>query len=324
MGTAASLGIPSASVVSLRALLRAKVWRGVRLRGSESQIAALSFGGRGRQGWPWAGVLGLGVLLSGGAAAAATVVAIDSGDTLRVRAGGVVRTIRLACLDAPELEQIPHGPGAKATLQRLLPIGAPVTLISPARPGAATAVAEVVSGAANVNLEMVRTGQAFSTLDDQPQCDPLRYAEAENTAQFRRLGVWQVEGGLQRPWDWRIARAEVEAQRAREQLVQQHLAELRAARSARINAVPQPSRGAPGPQLQPLQPLQPGFYQQCLVITRQQFMSRSMGVSPPKGLFESLCGCLNKPKANETTDGLTNRCTTDFMGRVNRYLNPGL
>ena len=321
MGTAASLGIPSASVASLRALLRAKIWRGFTLRGSKSQISALSFGAQGRQGWPWAGGLGLGVLLLGGAAAAATVVAVDSGDTLRVRAGGLVRTIRLACLDAPELEQTPHGPGAKATLQRLLPIGAPVTLISPARPSATTAVAEVVSSAGNVNLEMVRTGQAFSTLDDQPQCDPLRYAEAENTAQFRRLGVWQVEGGLQRPWDWRIARAEAEAQRAREQLVQQHLAELRAARAARINAAPQPSRGAAGPQLQPFQP---GFYQQCLAMSNQQFMAGSMGVSPPKGLLENLCNCLNKPKANETTDGLTKRCTTAFMGRVNSYLKPGL
>jgi len=265
-------------------------------------------------------VVGLGVLLWGGAAAAATVVAIDSGDTLRVRAGGVVRTIRLACLDAPELEQTPHGPGAKATLQRLLPIGAPVTLISPARPSATTAVAEVVSGAGNVNLEMVRTGQAFSRLDDQPQCDPLRYAEAENTAQFRRLGVWQVEGGLQRPWDWRIARAEAEAQREREQLAQQDLARLRAARPARLNAASQPSRGAPGPQLPPFQP---GFYQQCLAISREQFMSRSMGVAPPKGLFESLCSCLNKPKTNETTDGLTKRCMGNFMQSLKSTFQPG-
>jgi len=286
-------------------------------------VAPLSLGGLKRQGGPWAGVvgLGLGFLVSAGAASAATVVAIDSGNTLRVRADGVVRTIRLACLEAPELDQTPHGPGAKATLQRLLPIGTPVTLITSAGPSATTAVAEVVSGAGNVNLEMVRTGQAFSTLNEQPQCDPLRYAEAENTAQFRRLGVWQVEGGIQRPWDWRIARAEAQAQREREQLAQQDLARLRAARPARLNAASQPNRSAVGSQLPPFQP---GFYQQCLAISREQFMSRSMGVAPPKGLFESLCSCLNKPKTNETTDGLGKRCMGNFMQSLKSTFQPGL
>ncbi len=235
---------------------------------------------------------------------------------MRVRAGGVVRSIRLACLDAPELAQTPHGAMAKATLQRLLPVGTPVTLIASARPGGATTVAEVVSSAGNVNLELVRAGQAFGTLADQPQCDPLAYAQAENTAQFRRLGVWQLEGGIQRPWEWQIARAEEEAQRAREPLVQQHLAELRAARSARLKAASQPRRSAFGPALQPSQP---GFYQQCLAMSRQQFMQQSMGVPPPKGLLESLCSCLNKPKANEAMDVLSRRCTSEFMQRVNSY-----
>jgi endonuclease YncB( thermonuclease family) len=89
------------------------------------------------------------VSLVPGMATAATVVAIDSGDTVRVREGRSVQSIRLACLDAPELAQAPHGPASQAALQ------------------------------------MVRAGQAFPTLIQPSQCDPLRYAEAENMARFQ-------------------------------------------------------------------------------------------------------------------------------------------
>jgi len=54
-----------------------------------------------------------GVLTAIGAAIAfaeqARVLSVGDGDTLSVSEGGSRRTIRLACIDAPEMAQIPYG-----------------------------------------------------------------------------------------------------------------------------------------------------------------------------------------------------------------------
>ena len=63
-------------------------------------------------------------------AQSATVVSIGDGDTVRVRLGGEVRSVRLACIDAPETAQIPWGQQARSQLQALLPIGSAVDLRS--------------------------------------------------------------------------------------------------------------------------------------------------------------------------------------------------
>lgn len=57
------------------------------------------------------------------AAAAATVLSVGDGDTLRVDDGGEKVTIRVACIDAPEMAQSPHGQQAREALQALLPVG---------------------------------------------------------------------------------------------------------------------------------------------------------------------------------------------------------
>lgn len=297
--------------------MRAQAWRRFPLSAVEGWIPWLPVAGWDRLRRIGAGVGGLGVLLWGGAAAAATVVSIDSGDTLRVRDGGWVRSVRLACLEAPALDQAPHGAKAKAALQRLLPVGTTVTLISSAHAATATPLVEVISGAGNVNLEMVRLGQAFGAMAGQPQCHPLRYAEAENHARFRSLGVWQVEGGIQRPRDWRIARAEADAERAREQRVQQELARERAERVARLDA---DSRLSPTPLAAGARALPPGSKQLCVSITRQQFMQGSQGIPPPSGTVEQFCSCLSKPKANETIQAMGDRCATEFLQRLSAAL----
>jgi endonuclease YncB( thermonuclease family) len=67
-------------------------------------------------------------LLSPLAAAAATVVSVGDGDTLRVMDGGRNVTIRVACIDAPETAQAPYGQRARQALQEMLPVGSTVTL----------------------------------------------------------------------------------------------------------------------------------------------------------------------------------------------------
>ncbi|BAY41661.1 putative nuclease (plasmid) [Nostoc sp. NIES-2111] len=53
-----------------------------------------------------------------------TVVSVGDGDTLRVRnQQGQAITIRLGCVDAPELKQNPWGQQSRTRLQQLLPVG---------------------------------------------------------------------------------------------------------------------------------------------------------------------------------------------------------
>ena len=69
-----------------------------------------------------------GLVLAPVPAMAATVVSVGDGDTLRVEDGGKKFTIRVACIDAPEMAQAPYGQQAREALQALLPVGSTVTL----------------------------------------------------------------------------------------------------------------------------------------------------------------------------------------------------
>jgi endonuclease YncB( thermonuclease family) len=64
-------------------------------------------------------------------AAPATVISIGDGDTLRVRNGGRIQTVRLACIDAPETSQAPHGASPRQQLQALAPVGTLVRVANP-------------------------------------------------------------------------------------------------------------------------------------------------------------------------------------------------
>ena len=136
-------------------------------------------------------------------AGAATVVSVGDGDTMRVRDGGRLLTIRMACIDAPEMAQKPYGARAREALQKLAPVGAEVTLEVQTTDRYGRSVAEVFRGGENVNLAMVRQGAAFAFRKYLGQCNSLRYLSAESEAEFRRVGVWATPGGITRPWDWR-------------------------------------------------------------------------------------------------------------------------
>jgi endonuclease YncB( thermonuclease family) len=67
------------------------------------------------------------------------------------------------------------------------------------------AVAEGTTGT-NVGLVMVEDGMAFAFRKYLGQCDARDYLDAEFRASCRRHGVWQVPGGITRPWDFRRGR----------------------------------------------------------------------------------------------------------------------
>ena len=135
----------------------------------------------------------------------ATVLSIGDGDTIRVRQAGKALTVRLACIDAPETAQTPYGLKSRQYLQQRLPIGREVSLDIKTTDRYGRSVAEVISDI-NINLALVEDGQAFAYRQYLSGCDAKEYLDAEYRASRRRYGIWQVEGGITRPWDFRRGR----------------------------------------------------------------------------------------------------------------------
>jgi endonuclease YncB( thermonuclease family) len=135
----------------------------------------------------------------------ATVLSIGDGDTIRVRQSGRAVTVRLACIDAPETAQGTYGQQARNYLQQRLPLGREVSLEVKTTDRYGRTVAEVISEI-NINLAIVEDGQAFAYRQYLSGCNAKEFLDAEYRASRRRFGVWQVEGGITRPWDFRRGR----------------------------------------------------------------------------------------------------------------------
>ena len=133
----------------------------------------------------------------------ATVISIGDGDTLRVREGSRTLNVRLACIDAPETSQAPHGASARTQLQALAPVGSAVELRIKATDRYGRSVAELSRGGRNLNQALVASGAAFVYWQYIQGCDRQTYSRLENEARLKRMGVWGVSGGLTRPWDFR-------------------------------------------------------------------------------------------------------------------------
>ncbi|MEW6694271.1 MAG: thermonuclease family protein [Pseudomonadota bacterium] len=139
------------------------------------------------------------------------VVSVHDGDTVRVRDGsGQQRTVRLATIDAPELEQ-PYGVQARDALRARL-AGRVVTLVPRGRDryGRTLAVLWVVdaSDAQDVALGLVQQGLAWhyrAHAHEQPWVERWRYAVAEIQARQRGIGLW-AQPDPQPPWAWRRQR----------------------------------------------------------------------------------------------------------------------
>jgi endonuclease YncB( thermonuclease family) len=134
----------------------------------------------------------------------ATVLSIGDGDTIRVQQGQQRLTIRLACIDAPEMAQAPDGANARRYLQTRLRLGSSVTLRPQTVDRFGRTVAEVI-GEVNLNLATVEDGQAFAYRQYLSQCNAKEYLDAEFRASRSRYGVWRMPGGITRPWDFRRA-----------------------------------------------------------------------------------------------------------------------
>ena len=146
---------------------------------------------------------GIGLLLLALPVQAATVLSVGDGDTITITNGAQKIRVRLACIDAPETSQTPYGMESRKALQTLLPIGAEVTVRSKATDRYGRTIGEVLKGGTNINQSLVGSGNAFVYWQYISGCDRQTYSRLENGARLKRLGVWSVPGGTQRPWDYR-------------------------------------------------------------------------------------------------------------------------
>ena len=149
---------------------------------------------------------GIGLLLLALPVEAATVLSVGDGDTITISNDAQKIRVRLACIDAPETSQNPYGMESRQALQTLLPIGAEVTVRSKATDRYGRTVGEVLKGSTNINQSLVGSGNAFVYWQYISGCDRQTYSRLENDARLRKLGVWSVPGGIQRPWEYRRRR----------------------------------------------------------------------------------------------------------------------
>lgn len=132
------------------------------------------------------------------------VVSIGDGDTLKVNTATSSLTVRLACIDAPEMAQAPYGAASREKLQQLLPIGQNVTLQVVDRDRYGRTVAKVYKGNTSVNLALVQQGYAVVYQQYLKGCPELEreLVSAEGFAKLQRIGFWNQASPIL-PWDFR-------------------------------------------------------------------------------------------------------------------------
>lgn len=129
------------------------------------------------------------------------VISVGDGDTLRITKGSETQTVRLACIDAPEMAQ-DYGKKAKEQLQALLPVNTPVSMRTVDTDRYGRTVAELFSQGQNINLSLVESGHAVAYRQYLSNCDRDAYLNAEAIAQQNQLAFWSQSSPVM-PWDFR-------------------------------------------------------------------------------------------------------------------------
>lgn len=132
------------------------------------------------------------------------IVRVTDGDTVTLLdANNHQHKIRLAGIDAPE-SQMPYGRKAKTYLASLV-LGQHVIAHVHKLDRYGRTIATLMLGAQDANLAMVQAGMAWhykQYAEEQPRAEALAYAQAEEQARERCLGLWQDASPIA-PWVWR-------------------------------------------------------------------------------------------------------------------------
>jgi endonuclease YncB( thermonuclease family) len=136
---------------------------------------------------------------------------VHDGDTFRAVADVTNEEIkvRLACIDAPELEQA-GGVEARDYLRSMLTDNREIILMGAEKDQYGRSVVEVFAMTdtpgleVGVNGEMIMAGMAHYYEKDKRSCpdNAEQYDFLEQEAISNKAGVW-ANGDAERPWDWR-------------------------------------------------------------------------------------------------------------------------
>ena len=132
------------------------------------------------------------------------VIKIHDGDTISVvnTQDNSATKVRLACIDAPEDSQ-PQGRLSTVTLNAFIPVGSSVELNEVDTDRYDRSVSEVLKNGVNVNVSMLKKGQAIVYHKYLSNCpDGNTYVEAENAAKSKKVGFWN-DSTFITPEDWR-------------------------------------------------------------------------------------------------------------------------
>lgn len=135
----------------------------------------------------------------------AIVTEITEGDTFEATLNQETIIVRLACIDAAELEQGHWGQIAIDNLAVFLPVGQPVKLRTLGTNYRNQTVAEVYRQGRSVNLQMVQFGGAVIDPESIDNCPDTRsqYVQAEALAREKAIGFWNQTHPVM-PWHFRL------------------------------------------------------------------------------------------------------------------------
>lgn len=132
------------------------------------------------------------------------VTKIHDGDTISVvnTQDNSATKVRLACIDAPESGQ-PQGRLSTVTLNAFIPVGTGVELNIVDTDRYGRSVAEVLKNKVNVNVSLLKKGQAVVYHKYLSNCpDGDAYIAAEKLAKDKKIGFWN-DSSFITPEDWR-------------------------------------------------------------------------------------------------------------------------
>ena len=133
---------------------------------------------------------------------ASTLLRVIDGDRVIAKIQGKQTMIRLACIDAPEIGQTPHGRIARNTLSGLLPSHTSITIQAIKVDRYGRLVANIFTpGGVNIGEELIRLGLVFVYATNSSVCDVPKLLLFEDHARRARIGLWKgSRQGITRPW----------------------------------------------------------------------------------------------------------------------------
>lgn len=132
-----------------------------------------------------------------------TVIAVHDGDTFTLQNESGQKKIRLAGIDAPELNQSFGAESRKALGEAILDKQVQVEATKSDKYG--RLIGRVILDGVDINLQQVQSGMAWvysKYLKELSNGERLMYLEAESKSRGDAVGLWKDAGPVA-PWTWR-------------------------------------------------------------------------------------------------------------------------